>query len=224
MIDINTVIKTNALFNCAIRFKKDKNGKYAPLKQDFVSLLEHKTIESDEIINKYEMLDIINNSKYYNNDEKTLIKDWIFNRALKSLNNESINISYVYDNLSDILLTLDNNDFAVANIHPFSVNRMYYNNKRTDAYNKWWDSFPIQILDKFKDVDFNKPICAIYYYDHLERFDTHNFNKALTDRIASYFAIDDHCIRSMYCKTNKLVNKYEDGKIYIYICNIKAEE
>lgn len=219
---MNTIAKTNALFG-TIRFAQNNHGEYMPLESDIFKLVNNKSIESNRVITLNEVLTIVNESDL-TDLEQILFKDWIFNKAIKSLNGKAFEESYVYDDMIDVLMTIKQDDFAVIDMHPFSCNKMYKDNKRTNAYNNWWNDFPTKALNKFSHIDFYKPICAIYYYDHLESFDTHNFDKALTDRIASYFAIDDHSIRSMYCKTNKLVDSYQDGKIYIYLCNIKAGE
>lgn len=149
------------------------------------------------------MVKQIKNTK--NNIQKVQKADEIYKELIKSVKNKMIHINY----------------------HGFTTNRMYEYctqtgiRKRTLAYNKWRENFPVKQLDKMKNkVDFSKPILAIYSFKCKENFDTPNFSKALNDIICSYFGASDHFIRHEIVHTDSFVDKYENGRISIYLINI----
>ncbi len=110
----------------------------------------------------------------------------------------------------------------------FSENYMYertFDGRiiRTDAYNKWWNNFPEEYLKEItrgNKIDFNKPIKVYYAFDHLEKYDYHNFLKSINDRIAAYYSATDHYIRVINSKSNKIVTRTKDCYIYVYMFNI----
>jgi|688.fasta_scaffold253774_2 prophage antirepressor-like protein len=124
-------------------------------------------------------------------------------------------------------------EYTVFDIHPFSENSMYkavndYESGeprlvRTDAYKRWLDNFPInQAIDKEDlSVDWTKPIKMFIKVDCLDKFDSSNFIKATNDMIMNRIYLeDDSIVKDTIISTNKIVDTYSEGKIYVYIQNI----
>lgn len=220
----NVKILNHALFG-AVRFYKDSDGAYKPLTKDILSILKLKNYKDDlsHLLDNKKLLKLINEA---NVSYEPILKDWLFNQGL-NLFNDTPKLNYIYKNIYDVALSITEDDFIEIPIHPISNNEMYtYNNQKkrvtSDFYRNWKDNFPYDLLKSFKNIDFNRPIFAIYQYDQLESYDTENFNKATSDAIAHYFITDDHQIRYTYSECRNIVKKRSDGKIRIFLCNVEA--
>jgi len=124
-------------------------------------------------------------------------------------------------------------DYMCFDIHPFSENSMYeattndYTGEpilvRTYAYKKWLDKFPkYHAIDKDNlNIRWDKPIKMFIKVDCLDKFDSSNFIKAINDMIINrVYLEDDSIVKDTIISTNKYIDKYEDGKIYVCIQNI----
>lgn len=222
----NIKIKTHVIFG-NVRFSRDVDEYYKPITEDIVKILKLDknkiSFKSSHLLENKELLELINNSSI---EHLELFKSWIFNRALNALNKDIINRNYTYENVRDVILSITDDDFIEIPIHPISNNEMYTANKdkvtTSDKYREWRKLFPYELLKPFKNIDFRRPIMAIYQYDQLESYDTENFNKATSDAICSFFATNDHQIRFICSECHNIVDNRKDGKIRIFLCNIKA--
>lgn len=67
------------------------------------------------------------------------------------------------------------------------------------------------------DINFENGVDVFLYFDHMERFDCHNFHKSFFDAFAKYFNVDDRNFHLKNCDTNEYVDGYAEGKIYFCI-------
>lgn len=121
--------------------------------------------------------------------------------------------------------------FFAIKYHAFSENYMYDTIKlgfgtttkaKSKAYMEWIDKFPFHELPKLlhMDVDFNKPVQLIAYFDHLDKFDVVNLDKGFIDMLAYHYGFNDNVIVSSLQQTNKYVDRYRDGRIYFLLRNV----
>jgi len=124
-------------------------------------------------------------------------------------------------------------DYMIFYVHPFSENNMYEATTsddtgkpilvRTEIYKKWLEQFPkYQAIDKTElNIRWDKPIKMFIKVDCLDKFDSSNFIKATNDMIINRIYLeDDSIVKDTIISTNKIVNNYDDGKVYVYIQNI----
>ena len=124
-------------------------------------------------------------------------------------------------------------DYMVFDIHPMSENYMYQAVNsfqtgeaimvRTSTYKNWLDRFPVeQAINKDElDIDWTKPIKMFIKVDCLAKFDSSNFIKATNDMILNRIYLEDDSIaKDTIISTNKIVDDYSKGKIYVYIQNL----
>ena len=113
-------------------------------------------------------------------------------------------------------------DFIMIPVHGFTVNFMYKDNKRTDAYNRWINKFPNYILkNNFGNIDLNKPTKLWLKFDCLQKFDVDGMIKSIQDQIVRALGFtDDNNIELGSIERNKIVNSYNEGKIYILMKNV----
>jgi len=124
-------------------------------------------------------------------------------------------------------------DYMVFDIHPMSENYMYQAVNsfqtgeaimvRTNTYKNWLDRFPVeQAINKDElDIDWTKPIKMFIKVDCLAKFDSSNFIKATNDMILNRIYLEDDSIaKDTIISTNKIVDEYSKGKIYVYIQNL----
>lgn len=124
-------------------------------------------------------------------------------------------------------------DYMCFNIHPISENYMYIpvNHCKTNelimarsrVYNDWIQNFPrSEAWDKEKlNIEWDQPVKVFIKVDCLERFDVTNFIKAINDMVITrIYDEDDKIVATTKIERNKIVNSYDDGKIYICIRNI----
>ena len=220
MITINTITKTHALYG-AVRFILDYDNNYKPIASDVVNITGNNTsvtYNSDSLLERRELYNLIESS------DKNLVffDDWMYSNY-DSINQTTHN-SMLFRNEAEILANITLEDFACIDIHPFSCNSMYEarRNKleRTNSYNAWCNNFPADELIKFRDVDFNKPVFVWYHFEYLKSYDIENLLKATSDKVCDYLATDDKNFNSFKI-TGKQVNKYNEGKIYVFMCNIE---
>ncbi len=220
MITINTIIKTHALYG-AVRFILDYDNNYKPIASDVVNITGNNTsvtYNNDSLLERRELYNLIESS------DKNLVffDDWMYSNY-DSINQTTHN-SMLFRNEAEILANITLEDFACIDIHPFSCNSMYEarRNKleRTNSYNAWCNNFPADELVKFRDVDFNKPVFVWYHFEYLKSYDIENLLKATSDKVCDYLATDDKNFNSFKI-TGKQVNKYNEGKIYVFMCNIE---
>jgi len=124
-------------------------------------------------------------------------------------------------------------DYMIFDVHPFSENNMYEATTsddtgkpilvRTEIYKKWLEQFPkYQAIDKTElNIRWDKPIKMFIKVDCLDKFDSSNFIKATNDMIINRIYLeDDSIVKDTIISTNKIINNYDDGKVYVYIQNI----
>ena len=117
--------------------------------------------------------------------------------------------------------------FTVIDRHGFSNNKMYKAKgnvfKRTKEYNAYENNFPKYQLTNpsfIGHIDCSKPIVVELKFDHLDKFDVHNFIKPTIDIISRATGIDDILFTKVICATESIVDEWSDGKIYIKLYNI----
>lgn len=216
---MNEIIKSHPLYG-KICFKQDYDGLYKPVAKGVLKATGNNTAvnyNNDSLLEKRELYALIESSK--NNLE--IFSDWIYNNYNK-LNNVQNNL--LFKDETEILSTITADDFARIDIHPFSCNKMYEAHKskieRTEAYNAWWNNFPTDELIKFKNVDFNKPVFVWYYFNYLPTYDIENLLKPTSDKLCAYLATTDKNFN--YFKiSGRHVDKYNEGSIMIFICNVE---
>lgn len=237
------IVKKHILFG-TIRFQEEKPylldiAKALNYRDDsYIELTKYNiTLSEDNIylLNDKGIDILINNS---NIDIPTLFRQWIFEFALPSVRRK-INIeqqlpikgpSKIYINnlnkrLDELDKYIESNDWYITiPVHGFSNNYMFehtYDGKiiQKKAYSRWIKKFPTQYLDKLSYLDFSKPIVAFYKFDHLEKYDTPNFGKSLSDIIAYHFNVDDHQIEDEIIFKGKTVKSYKEAKTYVFLCN-----
>lgn len=216
------LVKSHILYG-SVRFIMDYDDTYKPLANDILAITGNNTTVKynvESLLEKRELYSLVESSS----NNLSLFKDWIY-EIYEKLNPNSN--TKVFKNEAELLSTVTLDDFAEIDIHPFSCNKMYEANKgkleRTPQYNAWWNNFPAENLIKFKDVDFNKPIFVWYYFKHIKSFDTENLLKPTSDKICDFLATDDKNFNIFRIK-GEYVDKYNDGKIYVFIANIEEEE
>lgn len=179
-----------------------------------------KQYSDSSLLEKRDLYSLVESS----NTDLSMFKDWIYNNYDK-LNGADKN-TLSFKNEVEILSTVTIDDFAVIDIHPFSCNGMYEARKnkiiRTDKYDNWWDNFPTEELIKFKDVDFNKPIFVWYHFKCLPSYDIENLLKPTSDKLCDFLAATDENFK-FFRVDGEYVDKYNDGKIYIFICNVEEK-
>lgn len=119
--------------------------------------------------------------------------------------------------------------YITLNIHGFSHNSMFVPATdyitgqprfiKSNKYMEWINQFPVQELDKFKTLDFNKPVYFYAKYTMKQGFDVSNFIKTLLDRVASYFGVDDRLFIVKSQDIEGYCDDYKDGKIKLYLRN-----
>jgi hypothetical protein len=95
--------------------------------------------------------------------------------------------------------------------------------KRTKEYNAYENTFPKYLLTNpsfIGHIDSSKPIVVELKFDHLDKFDVHNFIKPTIDIISRATGIDDILFTKVICATESIVDEWSDGKIYIKLYNI----
>ncbi len=125
-------------------------------------------------------------------------------------------------------------EYMVVNKHGFSNNYMYHNiiNEKTDdtitvktkRYKNWIDTFPNYQLDDKEnlDVDWDKPIEVFLKFDCLGKFDVQNLSKSAIDQIITkVYEEDDNIVEKVMTGRNKIVDSYNEGKIYVFIRNVE---
>ena len=134
----------------------------------------------------------------------------------------------------------DAEEYNVLNLHGFSVNKQYTPDvteygliktnaigqpklKKTRAYEKWLLDFNKEMDKLDLNINFKNGVDIYLYFDHMEKFDCHNFHKSFFDALSKYYKIDDKLFHLKNCDTNEFVNSYEDGKIYFCIREREAE-
>lgn len=142
------------------------------------------------------------------------LKNKYLNDLLKEKNNI---INYINPSLDE---------YNVINIHPFTCNKRNYWN--SPIYQDWKNKFPKQDVKTSKKIDFTKPVNIWLKFDHLDKFDVTNLSKTAIDLIIAVYKVkdrkaDDKLIQLRNCSTNKIVDNYEDGKIYYKIEQGKIE-
>jgi prophage antirepressor-like protein len=124
-------------------------------------------------------------------------------------------------------------DYMVINKHGMSNNYMTitkFDNRfgkeitvNTDTYKNWINTFPsYELIDKYDlDIDWDKPIIVFFKFDCIEDIDVQNLAKSAIDQIITRcYGEDDNIVRKVIVERNKVVDSYEDGKIYVCIQNI----
>ena len=217
---MNIITKNHILYG-SVRFMKDYDGIFKPLAGDVLDITGNNTIEKynrDSLLEKREFFRLINACK----DNIDLFKDWLNNNYYR-LNKDNKSVT-TFKNESEILNIITLDDYVELDIHPFSCNNMYEANKNkletTSRYNSWWNNVPTDNLIRFKDVDFNRPVFVAYHFKYLPSYDIENLLKATSDKICDFLATDDSNFNSFRI-TGEHVKKYNDGKIYVFICNIE---
>jgi len=151
----------------------------------------------------------------------------------KRLNAANAHIEECYDYINKIMPAAE--EYYCLNLHGFSVNSQYepdaneygmirtdWNGKpkfrRSDAYNKWLDDFKTEI-EKLGDLNYNfeNGVDIYLYFDHMQKFDCHNFHKSVFDALSKHFNVDDKYFHLKGCDTSYFVNDYSEGRIYFCI-------
>ena len=217
---MSTITKTHALYG-NVRFILDYDNYYNPVAGDILNITGNNTsvnYNANTLLERRELYGLIESS----NKTLTFFEDWIYSNY-DSLNNTA-DTSILFKDEAEILANVTLDDFACIDIHPFSCNHMYeaHRNKieRTNSYNAWCNNFVTDELTKFKNIDFNKPVFVWYHFEYLKTYDIENLLKATSDKVCDFLATDDKNFNSFKI-TGKHVNKYNEGKIYIFMCNIE---
>ena len=219
----NVITKINDFYG-NVRFVKDYNGIYKPIAKDIISITGNNTTvnyHDDSLLERRELYSLVESS----DENLMLFSDWIYSNfdILNNTNNKTI----LFKNEAEILNTISIDDFACIDIHPFSCNKMYeaHRNRieRTEAYNAWWNNFPAENLAKFKDVDFNEPVFVWYHFKCLPSYDIENLLKPTSDKICDFLATDDSNFKHFRIDGD-YIDKYNEGKIYIFIANIEEQK
>lgn len=154
-------------------------------------------------------------------------------RTNKRLNAANAHIEECYDYINKIMPAPE--EYYCLNLHGFSVNAQYvpdtnefgiirtdWNGKpklrRSDAYNKWLDDFKTE-MDRLGDLNYNfkNGVDVYLYFNHMQKFDCHNFHKSVFDALSKHFNVDDRYFHLKACDTNYYVNDYSQGRIYFCI-------
>lgn len=91
---------------------------------------------------------------------------------------------------------------------------------RSTAYNNWCKYFPIDNLDGYDHIDFDKRVGLWLRLDLQERFDVDDCIKSFQDMLCSYYDADDNNVEIMEATINEYVTTYQDGKIYFILKNL----
>lgn len=217
----NVKTKTHALYG-QVRFVLDCDDKYKPMAEDVLSVTGNNTnkkYSSQSLLERRDLYNLIESSS----NDMDLFEYWIYHN-FDTLNQAKSAQKLLFKNEAEVLNSVSLDDFAEIKIHPFSCNYMYKPDKnglvRTSSYNAWTNAFPTEALLKFKDIDFNKPIFVWYYFKCLPKYDIENLLKPTSDRICQYLATTDKHFKH-FKVDGEFVDKQEDGRIYIFICNVE---
>ena len=118
----------------------------------------------------------------------------------------------------------DPEEYITLNIHGFTVNAQYTPDineygvvrndchgkprlKRTESYNKWLADFKKE-MDKLEDlnINFENGVDIYLYFDHIEKFDCHNFHKSFFDALSKYSNVDDKKFHLKLTKKEKYIS------------------
>ena len=124
-------------------------------------------------------------------------------------------------------------EFMIIDKHGMSNNNLYekikdkytneYKTVRTNTYNNWIKSFPSKQLKpkELLNIDWNKPIIVFLKFDCLESIDVQNLAKSILDQVITReYGEDDNIVEKVIVERNKVVESYNNGKIYICIQNL----
>lgn len=151
----------------------------------------------------------------------------------KKLNAANIQLEEAYNFIDKIMPAPE--EYYCLNLHGFSVNAQYEPDvnefgmirtdwsgksrfRRSDAYNKWLAKFQEEI-EKLEGLNYNfeNGVDIYLYFDHMSKFDCHNFHKSVFDALSRHFNVDDKYFHLKGCDTSYYVNDYSEGKIYFCI-------
>lgn len=114
-------------------------------------------------------------------------------------------------------------EYSCINVHGFTVNCMYDSvgdkKVKSDAYKTWIRKFPMEQLDGWDNIDWDKKVKLYLVFNCLDKFDTDNLIKSFQDRLVEFYGVDDNKIVLGSVDKN-VVNSYEEGKIYFYLENV----
>lgn len=212
--------KHHALYG-QVQFILDYDNKYKPLAKDVFNVINNTAIEytNSTLLEKRDVYNLIES-----NNDSSMFAEWICDIYDKL--NTSNKTALSFKDEAEILNTVTIDDFAIIDIHPFSCNNMYEakhdKTVRTTKYNNWWDNFPTHELIKFKDVDFNKPVFVWYHFKCIDSYDIENLLKPTSDKVCDFLATTDKNFK-FFRVDGEYVDKYNDGKIYIFICNVEEK-
>lgn len=161
------------------------------------------------------------------NNVVKLIKDDITTQNNRinggKLGSKTKKIKEIEDKLNYHIPKLD--DYLCLDIHPFSTNYLYSHKNgyttRSEGYNRWIKNFPNEVvIDKFGDIDLNKPTRMWVKAICKDGFDTDNILKSLQDQIVRCLgANNDNNITIAGVEIIGRVDSYKDGNIYIILRN-----
>lgn len=134
-------------------------------------------------------------------------------------------IEMIKQKLEEVLKQFPSDDeFITLKTWGYSANYMYTKEyKKQQGYINWCKIFH-NLFDNVKyripKIDETKKIGLWLYFDHMDRFDVSNFQKAVQDAICNELGIDDRLVNVMACRTNKYITDVKDSRIYFVIKNI----
>ena len=133
----------------------------------------------------------------------------------------------------------DIEEYNYLNLHGFTVNKQYEPDvteygiirtniegqpklRKTEAYKIWLENFKREMDQLDLDINFENGVDIYLYFDHMEKFDCHNFHKSFFDALSAYYGVDDKIFHLKCCETNNIVDSYKEG--IIYFCIREREE
>lgn len=118
--------------------------------------------------------------------------------------------------------------WTTVDFHPFSLNYMYDNGRRTPAYNWWINNFPREQVptkeeyELYQGIDFTKPLGIDIHYVNMEKYDTDNLHKSAIDMIFNrILGVDDNIVRKPVPQTVGFCDSTDEGKIIFAIYNLE---
>lgn len=119
-------------------------------------------------------------------------------------------------------------EYQVLNMHGFSVNKMYDNNKRSSLYNQWTTDM-LEIMKSLPsleelNVDPAKPMKIDITFFTIRGVDIDNLIKSFLDVLVKHYNLEDdnNFVDIHFRRATSFVNDKKDGSIMFNIENCKG--
>ena len=226
--NINDIIEYHRNLSIKSRDKAYRTEEFKD-KTKYVNMIKNKIVKILQDIRE------LNKGYAFNAVVSEIIENLL--KQLKTSNNISSSIK-----IKNLKNAIEKKDNAIALLNPpmekflnlefygFSFNdmyRYYEDNKvrRTVEYNNWMFDFPYdKVVESFSDVDLTKPAALFVKYEAPASNDIDNFVKSTQDAVAGALGCSDNKIYKINAERIGYCDRLEDGKILVYLRNLKEEE